>query len=161
MLEPVGTAPGAVVPFADGSGPTVVVLPGPPRELHEMWAEAVQAPEFQEAVRDRGRYDQHMLRLFGIPESEIAETLRVAEARSGAVDFERLEITTCLRRAEVEVVVRHEPDAAPAWNELLDLVSVRHARHAVLDRRLVDRRPGGRAAGGALGRRWRSRAPAG
>ena len=50
-----------------------------------------------------------MLRLFGIPESEIAETLRVAE---GAIDgFDGLEITTCLRRGEVEVVTRWEPPA--------------------------------------------------
>ena len=33
VLDPVGTAPGLVVPPASGSGPTVVVLPGPPREL--------------------------------------------------------------------------------------------------------------------------------
>jgi nicotinamide-nucleotide amidase len=127
VLAPVGTAPGAVVAPASGAGPVVVVLPGPPRELHEMWSSAVEAPEFVEAVRDRGSYDQHMLRLFGIPESEIAETLRVAEANMGSVDFESLEITTCLRRAEVEVVVRHEPDASPAWEQLLATVSSRHA----------------------------------
>jgi nicotinamide-nucleotide amidase len=127
VLNPVGTAPGAVVAPASGQGPTVVVLPGPPRELHEMWATAVQAPEFLEAVHDRGRYEQHMLRLFGIPESEIAETLRVAEANIRDVDFERLEITTCLRRAEVEVVVRHEPDAFTVWEELRDLIAARHA----------------------------------
>jgi nicotinamide-nucleotide amidase len=127
VLNPVGTAPGAVVPPASGDGPTVVVLPGPPRELHEMWDAAVQTPEFLDAVRDRGHYDQHMLRLFGIPESEIAETLRVAEANMRDVGFERLEITTCLRRAEVEVVVRHEPDASPAWEQLRDVIASRHA----------------------------------
>jgi len=127
VLEPVGTAPGAVVAPASGKGPTVVVLPGPPRELQHMWTEAVKAPEFLEAVRNRGRYEQHMLRLFGIPESEIAETLRVAEADMGAVEFESLEITTCLRRAEVEVVVRNEPDASPAWEKLAATVSARHA----------------------------------
>jgi nicotinamide-nucleotide amidase len=125
VLEPAGTAPGAVVAPAD-AGPTVVVLPGPPRELHRMWEDAVRAPEFIEAVRDRGRYEQHMLRLFGIPESEIAETLRVAEANMGSVDFEKLEITTCLRRAEVEVVVRHEPDGLSAWDQLRNLVASRH-----------------------------------
>jgi nicotinamide-nucleotide amidase len=124
VLSPVGTAPGAVVA---GSGPTVVVLPGPPRELQQMWTDAVRAPEFLEAVRDRGRFEQHTLRLFGIPESEIAETLRVAEADMGVVEFERLEITTCLRRAEVEVVVRHAPDALSAWEQLLKVVSSRHA----------------------------------
>ena len=127
VISPVGTAPGAVVAPASGTGPTVVVLPGPPRELHEMWESAVEAPEFLDAVRERSRYEQHMLRLFGIPESEIAETLRVAEANMRDVDFERLEITTCLRRAEVEVVVRHEPDASPAWDQLRDVIASRHS----------------------------------
>ena len=36
------------------------------------------------------------MRLFGPPESEIAKTLRDAEA--GGVALDRLEITTCLRR---------------------------------------------------------------
>ena len=123
-LDPVGTAPGAVVPPANGGGPTVVVLPGPPRELHEMWEAAVTTPELQDAVRGRTEYDQHMLRLFGIPESEIAETLRVAEQRIGSL--ERLEITTCLRRGEVEVVVRNEPDAADDYRALADLIAERH-----------------------------------
>jgi competence/damage-inducible protein CinA-like protein len=127
VISPVGTAPGAVVAPASGTGPTVVVLPGPPRELHEMWTSAVDAPEFVAAVRERSRYEQHMLRLFGIPESEIAETLRVAEANMRDADFERLEITTCLRRAEVEVVVRHEPDASAAWEQLRDVIASRHS----------------------------------
>ncbi|TML80400.1 MAG: competence/damage-inducible protein A [Actinobacteria bacterium] len=123
-LDPVGTAPGAVVPPADGSGPTVVVLPGPPRELHELWAEAVTTAEFQAAVSDRSRYEQHMLRLFGIPESEIAETLRVAEGEVEGLD--RLEITTCLRRGEVEVVVRSEPESREAYAALESLIAKRH-----------------------------------
>jgi nicotinamide-nucleotide amidase len=127
VLQPVGTAPGAVVAPADGSGPTVVVLPGPPRELHGMWPAAVATQAFTAAVSGRGVYDQHMLRLFGIPESEIAETLRVAEAQIGP-DFERLEITTCLRRAEVEVLVRHEPGVDAAWQQLFDLIASRHGR---------------------------------
>ena len=41
ILEPVGTAPGLVVPPRDpGDGPMVVVLPGPPRELRPMWSTA-------------------------------------------------------------------------------------------------------------------------
>jgi nicotinamide-nucleotide amidase len=42
VLEPVGTAPGLVVPVAEGrSGPPVVVLPGPPAELQGMWPAAL------------------------------------------------------------------------------------------------------------------------
>jgi nicotinamide-nucleotide amidase len=123
-LDPVGTAPGAVVAPVGGSGPTFVVLPGPPRELHEMWHAATATPEFQAAVGGRTEYDQHTLRLFGIPESEIAETLRAAEGSIAGLDA--LEITTCLRRGEVEVVVRNEPAAAAAYAALEALIVERH-----------------------------------
>jgi nicotinamide-nucleotide amidase len=125
-LDPVGTAPGAVVPPPAGDGPTVVVLPGPPRELHEMWAAAVETAELRDAIGARTAYDQHMLRLFGIPESEIAETLRVAEGEISG--FDALEITTCLRRGEVEVVVRHEPAASDDYAALEALIAGRHER---------------------------------
>jgi nicotinamide-nucleotide amidase len=126
VIDPAGTAPGLVVPPLDGAGPTVVVLPGPPRELHQMWEVAAATDEFRRAIDGSTSYRQEMLRLFGIPESEIAETLRVAEPQIAG--FDHLEITTCLRRGEVEVVVRHEPDAEQAWRELSDLIAERHGR---------------------------------
>jgi nicotinamide-nucleotide amidase len=127
LIDPAGTAPGLVVPPASGAeGPTVVVLPGPPRELHEMWPAAVETEEFRAATAGRTAYEQRMLRLFGIPESEIAETLRVGEGRIEG--FERLEITTCLRRGELEVVVRHEPGDADAYAALEELIAERHGQ---------------------------------
>jgi len=122
VIYPAGTAPGLVVP----GKPTIVVLPGPPRELHAMWPQAVETEAFQEAVGGRTAYEQQTLRLFGIPESEIAETLRVAEA--SVEGFDGLEITTCLRRAEVEVVTRWEPTAQPAWEAVRELIAERHER---------------------------------
>jgi nicotinamide-nucleotide amidase len=122
ILEPVGTAPGLVVPV-DG-GPTVVVLPGPPRELHEMWTAAIEADAFRAAVAGAVELRQDMLRLYGIPESEIAETLRLAEDAHG---LEGLEITTCLRRGEVEVVTRYAPDAASVYARFVETVRARHA----------------------------------
>jgi len=123
IIDPAGTAPGLVVPSRDGI-PAIVVMPGPPRELHEMWPQAVASDAFEQSAAGRTDYRQSTLRLFGIPESEIAETLRVAAVE--IENFEALEITTCLRRAEVEVVVRREPDAEETWSELLQLVSERH-----------------------------------
>ncbi|MDF2823495.1 MAG: competence/damage-inducible protein cinA, partial [Mycobacterium sp.] len=41
--------------------------------------------------------------------------------------FGRLEITTCLRRGELEVVTRYEPEAAPVYDALLDVLRTRHA----------------------------------
>ncbi len=97
------------------SGPTVVVLPGPPRELQPMWGAGGRRPRrCRRRSRGATEYRQRMLRLFGIPESEIAETLRVAE-REG-VELEQLEITTCLKRGEVEVVTRYEPDAQGVYD---------------------------------------------
>jgi nicotinamide-nucleotide amidase len=123
VLDPVGTAPGLVVPV-DG-GPTVVVLPGPPRELHAMWPAAVATDAFRAAIGGAVELRQETLRLFGIPESEIAETLRLAEDAHG---LEGLEITTCLRRGEVEVVTRFSPVAAPVYSRFVDTVRQRHSR---------------------------------
>ena len=54
ILDPVGTAPGLVVPPAPANGgPTVVVLPGPPRELQEMWPAAAAADAFARGDRRR------------------------------------------------------------------------------------------------------------
>lgn len=123
-LEPAGTAPGMVVPAADRL-PTVVVLPGPPRELQAMWPEAVAADAFQAAVDGASDYRREMLRLFGIPESELAATLRDAEQR--VERFEAVEITTCLRRGELEVVARYEAAEADAWEAISGLIADRHA----------------------------------
>jgi nicotinamide-nucleotide amidase len=130
VLEPVGTAPGLVVPPGGiGSpptpGPTVVVLPGPPRELRPMWAAAVETEALREALQDATEYRQRTLRLFGIPESEIAQTLREAEGKG--VELGKLEVTTCLKRGEVEVVTRYEPDAEETYDAFEAVVRERHA----------------------------------
>ena len=125
VLEPVGTAPGLVVPPADGRrGPTVVVLPGPPRELQSLWAAAVETDAFARAVAGRTTYEQRMLRLYGLPESQIAETLRAAEA--SGVDLDLIEVTTCMRRAEIEVVTRYESSNAGVYEAFEAVVRERH-----------------------------------
>ena len=117
--------------------PAVVVLPGPPRELQPMWAEAVETETFREATAGRRSYVQAMMRLFGSPESSMAETLRAAE--SEIEGFDRLEITTCLRRAEVEVVTRYEPEDAGTYAALVDMIAARHPRELFsTDGSLVD-----------------------
>lgn len=122
VLDPVGTAPGVVVP----GKPTVIVLPGPPRELQPMWSRAIETPAAQQAIAGRTLYRQETARMFGLPESGLAETLR--EAKASVPGFESLEITTCLRRGEVEMVTRYEPDAAAAYEKLMQLVRDRHSQ---------------------------------
>ena len=125
VLEPVGTAPGVVVTPLDGaSHPTVVVLPGPPRELQPMWATARETEAFRAAIADATVYEQAILRLTGIPESEIAETLVVAE--QAGLDLAPLEITTCLRRGEIEIATLYEPGGADAYAAFADFIRARH-----------------------------------
>ena len=126
VLDPVGTAPGLVVPPAEpGGGPTVVVLPGPPRELQPMWSAAVETQALRAATAAATTYRQRMLRMFGIPESEIALTLR--EAESAGIDLGELEVTTCLKRGEVEVVTRYEPASEATYEALERVIRERHA----------------------------------
>jgi nicotinamide-nucleotide amidase len=122
VIDPVGTAPGVVV----AGKPTIVVLPGPPRELQPMWPVAVETEAVQRAIAGRTTYRQQMVRMFGLPESGLADTLRDAEQ---SIDgFDRLEITTCLRRGELEMVTRYEPDAASTCTKLMELLRERHGR---------------------------------
>jgi nicotinamide-nucleotide amidase len=133
ILSPVGTAPGVVVP----GNPTVVVLPGPPRELQPMWPKAVETPAVQQAIAGRTVYRQDTIRMFGLPESGLAETLRDAE--QSVPGFDRLEITTCLRRGELEIVTRYEPDAAPVYEKVVGVLRDRHGRELFsTDGALVD-----------------------
>jgi nicotinamide-nucleotide amidase len=122
-IDPAGTAPGLVVDVADG--PTVIVMPGPPRELHSMWPQAI-ATDAARRVLDRAEpYRNQTLRMFGLPESEIAKTLREIGEE---VDLEPLEITTCLRRGELEVEVRHRPGAEDVADRLVRELAERHER---------------------------------
>ncbi|HEY3995007.1 MAG TPA: competence/damage-inducible protein A [Mycobacterium sp.] len=123
VLDPVGTAPGVVVP----GKPTVIVLPGPPRELQPMWRKAIETPAAQQAIAGRTIYRQDIVRMFGLPESGLADTLR--DAQTSVPGFESLEITTCLRRGEIEMVSRYEPanaEAAAAYAKLVQLLRERH-----------------------------------
>jgi competence/damage-inducible protein CinA-like protein len=118
VLEPVGTAPGLVV---SGDGvPPVVVLPGPPGELQPMWADAVQAPAVRSLLAGAGVLEQRIVRMIGIPESELARTLRRLDG------LERLEITTCLRRGELEVATVFPASAAGNYEAFEAALLERH-----------------------------------
>jgi nicotinamide-nucleotide amidase len=122
VLEPEGTAPGLVVPV-DG-GPLVLVLPGPPGELQPMWETALETGPVQELLAGTGTLEQRIMRLFGPPTSEIAKTLRDAEAEG--VPLASLEITTCLRRGEIEIATVFPPSAADDYAAFEAAVLERH-----------------------------------
>lgn len=123
-LDPVGTAPGLVVP-ADGR--VVVVLPGPPRELRPMWPVAIESRPVQAVLARATPLLAYTVRMFGLPESEIAKSLREIEA--GGTDLGAVEITTCLRRGEIEIDVRYRAEAATVAEQVRAGLADRHGRH--------------------------------
>jgi nicotinamide-nucleotide amidase len=124
ILEPVGTAPGLLVAPAAGGGPLVAVLPGPPSELQTMWAAAEATEPLRALLAGAGTLEQRVLRLYGVPESEIA--LSLLEIERGGVALDALEITTCLRRGEIEIATVFPPGAAPAYDAFAAGIRARH-----------------------------------
>jgi nicotinamide-nucleotide amidase len=123
VIDPAGTAPGLVVTVEDG--PTVIVLPGPPRELHEMWPTAIATEGARRVLERADPYVNQTVRMFGIPESSIAQSLREIEADT---DLAALEITTCLRRGELEIEIRHRAGADAEREALVAGLLERHGR---------------------------------
>jgi nicotinamide-nucleotide amidase len=121
-LDPVGTAPGLIVP---GEDLLVLVLPGPPRELRPMWADALSQPLFKRVLEKANPLLSYRLRMFGTPESELASSLRDIEEEG--IETGRLEITTCLRRGEVEIDVRYREDAVATAEALREALAERHS----------------------------------
>lgn len=123
-LDPVGTAPGLVVPAGER---VVIVLPGPPRELQPMWPAAVESAPVREVLARATPLLAYTVRMFGIPESEIAKSLREIEA--GGTDLGAVEITTCLRRGEIEIDVRYRAEAVAVAEQVRAGLAERHERH--------------------------------
>lgn len=120
-IDPAGTAPGLVM--ATGPGPVVIVLPGPPRELHAMWAAAIESEAAGAVVARAEPFRTQTVRMFGIPESELAQSLREIEIEA---DLSPLEVTTCLRRGELEIEIRHRPGADAVREHLVAGIEQRH-----------------------------------
>jgi nicotinamide-nucleotide amidase len=79
----------------------------------------------------------YTMRMFGIPESEIAKSLREIEVEG--VELGAVEITTCLRRGEIEIDVRYRAEAAPVAEAVRAGLAERHARHTFsLDGETID-----------------------
>ncbi len=118
ILDPVGTAPGLIVPPSTEAGPVILVLPGPPRELKPMWHTALESDALKPILAAAPDYERRIVRMFGIPESELASALREMEEKG--VDFTGLEVTTCLRRGEIEVATTFEDEYSEAYSTFED-----------------------------------------
>jgi nicotinamide-nucleotide amidase len=123
-LDPVGTAPGLVVPAGDQ---IVIVLPGPPRELRPMWPVALATEPVRAVLGRATPLRGYTLRMFGVPESEIAKSLR--EIEGDGTEINAVEITTCLRRGEIEIDVRYRDEAEAVADAVREGLGARHERH--------------------------------
>jgi nicotinamide-nucleotide amidase len=147
-LDPVGTAPGLVVPAEDC---VVIVLPGPPRELQPMWPVALESAPVREVLGRATPLHGYTMRMFGVPESEIAKSLREIEHDDG-VDVGAVEITTCLRKGEIEIDIRYRDESAAIAERIRDGLAGRHPKETFsLDGETIDEQVAALLAGRQLG----------
>jgi nicotinamide-nucleotide amidase len=91
----VGTAPAVVL---DLGTCVVVALPGPPRELQELWPRVLETAPLR-ALRERAHAPaRRVLRLFGVSESAVAQALAAAGGEGDGVA-----VTICARDFEIHV----------------------------------------------------------
>ena len=147
-LDPVGTAPGLVVPAGER---VVIVMPGPPRELRPMWPRALETDAVRAVLARATPLHGLTMRMFGVPESEIAKSLREIEDDDG-VDVDAVEITTCLRRGEIEIDVRWREETEATAMAVRDGLRRRHERETFsLDGETIDQQVAKLLAGHRLG----------
>jgi nicotinamide-nucleotide amidase len=112
----VGTAPAVVL---DTGSAVAVALPGPPRELQELWPRVLETAPLQR-LRERAHApERRVLRMFGVSESAVAQALAAAGGDGDGVD-----VTICARDFEIHVDLFVQPGAEARADELeADLVS--------------------------------------
>ena len=91
----VGTAPAVVVDTGTG---VAVALPGPPRELQELWPRVLETGPLLDLLRRAQAPERRVLRLFGVSESAVAESLAAAGGEGDGVA-----VTICARDFEIHV----------------------------------------------------------
>ena len=91
----VGTAPAVVL---ETGSCVAIALPGPPRELQQLWPRVLETEPLRR-VLDRSRApDRRVLRFYGVSESAIARSLAAAGGDGDGVD-----VTICARDFELHV----------------------------------------------------------
>ena len=91
-----------------------------------MWPTAIATAAVADVLSRADDLRQATIRAYGLLEAELAETLRSAETAIPA--FGQLEITTCLRRGELDMVTRFAAADASVYDSLLDLLVEHHGR---------------------------------
>ncbi len=91
----VGTAPAVVL---EAGACTVVALPGPPRELQQLWPRVLETEPLRRLLGEAAAPERQVLRFYGVSESVVAEALAAAGGDGDGVD-----VTICARDFELHV----------------------------------------------------------
>ena len=112
----VGTAPAVV--FETGAC-VAVALPGPPRELQQLWPRVLETEPLRRLLERSRLPERRVLRFYGVSESAIARSLAAAGG-----DGDGVEVTICARDFELHVDLFVEDGGA--------------AQASAIERRLTD-----------------------
>ena len=91
----VGTAPAVVL---EHEGGVAVALPGPPRELEQLWPRVLETQPLQRLLARARARERRVLRFYGVSESAVARSLADAGGDGDGVD-----VTICARDFELHV----------------------------------------------------------
>jgi nicotinamide-nucleotide amidase len=91
----VGTAPAVVL---EGDSGVAVALPGPPRELQQLWPRVLETAPLQRLLGRARTRERRVLRFYGVSESAVARSLADAGGEG-----EGVEVTICARDFELHV----------------------------------------------------------
>jgi nicotinamide-nucleotide amidase len=89
-----------------------------------MWEDALGSAAVQAVLAGAGTYEQRIVRMFGIPEAELAHSLTALEGEG--VSFGGLEVTTCLRRGEIEIATVFQEPARETYDAFVRALVDRH-----------------------------------
>jgi nicotinamide-nucleotide amidase len=117
----VGTAPAVVLEHARG---VAVALPGPPRELQELWPRVLETPPLRRLLEHASAPQRRVLRLFGVSESAVAHALAAAGGEGEGVD-----VTICAREFELHIDLFVQEGAEARADELERRLVEEHERH--------------------------------
>jgi nicotinamide-nucleotide amidase len=98
-----GTAPALVLEL---DGRVAVTLPGPPRELQPLWAQALETAPLRRLLTRAVVPSRRVLRFYGVSESAVAVALEDAGG-----DGDGVEVTICARDTEIHVDLFVAPGA--------------------------------------------------
>jgi nicotinamide-nucleotide amidase len=118
-----GTAPAVVLEHGNG---VAVALPGPPRELQELWPGVLDTPPLRRLLEHATAPERRVVRLFGVSESAVAQSLESAGGDGGGV-----EVTICARDFEIHIDLLVQPGAERRADELEQRLVADNARYLV------------------------------